>query len=163
MNKKREFEKIYKSNVDKIYRFLFLKTFSKSIAEDLTSKTFLKGWQFFKKEKIENPLSFLYRTAQNLLFDYWRKEKKVEILPLDERILKDEKYNPLPEIERKFEFEKISEALRKLPQEDQNILIWYYVEGFKINEIAKILEKSEGATRVLISRALKKLKNILIS
>lgn len=163
MNKKKEFEKIYNSNVEKIYRFLFLKTLSKSLSEDLTSKTFLKCWQFFKEGNIENPTAFLYKIAQNLLYDYWRKEEKVQILPFDEKILKNEKRNPISEIELKFEFEKILDALKKLSQEDQNLLIWYYIEGFKVKEIAKMIEKSEGATRVLISRALKRLKNLLIS
>lgn len=163
MNKKREFEKIFHSNVDKIYRFLFLKTSSKPIAEDLTSQTFLKSWQSFKEGNIENPTAFLYKIAQHLLYDYWRKEERVQFLPLNEKILKDEKNNPFPEIELKFEFQKILDGLKKLSQEDQNILIWYYIEGFKVKEIAKIVEKSEGATRVSISRALKKLKNLLMS
>jgi RNA polymerase sigma factor (sigma-70 family) len=46
----------------------------------------------------------------------------------------------------------------KLKDEYQDAIIWYYLEGYSVSEIAKILDKSEPATRMLISRAIKNLR-----
>ncbi len=161
MNKKKEFEKIYLNFVDKIFRFLFLKTAHKAEAEDLTAQTFQKAWETFKSEGIENPSAFLYRVAQNLATDFYRKKGRAQILPLNEKTLEGKSSNPYKTVEIQLDFEPIKAALQKLEADEQNVLIWYYIEEMKIKEIAQILNKSEGATRVLIHRALNKLRKNL--
>jgi RNA polymerase sigma-70 factor (ECF subfamily) len=156
--KKKKFAKLYDKFVNQIYRFLFLRTSSKEMAEDLTSQVFLKGWEFYVKNEIFDPKSFFYQTARNLLTDYFRQKNKnpisLESLPEipDPRISIEEK------IINDLELEKIFLALSKLKPEYKEAILLRYVEGFSPKEVAKILEKSEGATRVLISRALKALK-----
>jgi len=43
----------------------------------------------------------------------------------------------------------------------QNIIIWHYLNDLSIKEISKINNQSEGAVRVMLSRALKELKEII--
>ena len=42
-----QFSSIYDQYIDKIYRFVYLKVSSQEIAEDITSKVFIKGWEAF--------------------------------------------------------------------------------------------------------------------
>jgi RNA polymerase sigma-70 factor (ECF subfamily) len=156
--KKKQFSKFYDKYVSQIYRFLFLRTSSKEIAEDLTSQVFLKAWEFFLNNEIFDPRAFFYQTARNLVTDYFRQKNKnpisLENLPevSDPRISVEEK------IIYDLELEKIFLTLSKLKPEYQEAILLRYVEGLSPKEIAKILEKPEGATRVLISRALTALK-----
>jgi len=156
--KKKKFSAFYDKYVNQIYRFLFLRTSSKEVAEDLTSQVFLKGWEFYLKNEIFDPKSFFYQTARNLVTDYFRQKQKnpisLESLPEipDPRISVEEK------IIYDLELEKIFLALSQLKPEYQEAILLRYVEGLSPKEISKILEKSEGATRVLISRALNALK-----
>ncbi|PIU15604.1 RNA polymerase subunit sigma-70, partial [bacterium (Candidatus Gribaldobacteria) CG08_land_8_20_14_0_20_39_15] len=71
-NLRKKFSKIYDQYINKIYRFIFLKVNSQEIAQDLTSETFLRGWESFKEknEEIENIQAFLYRIARNLVTDH---------------------------------------------------------------------------------------------
>jgi RNA polymerase sigma-70 factor (ECF subfamily) len=51
--------------------------------------------------------------------------------------------------------------LVKIKEEYQDVIIWYYVDELSVPEIAQIMDKSPGAVRVLIHRALKTLKDHL--
>lgn len=69
-----QFSQIYDQYIDKIYRFIYLKVSSQEIAEDITSKVFLKGFEAYKdsKSSIGNPGAFLYQIARNAIVDHYR-------------------------------------------------------------------------------------------
>ncbi|MBI2050008.1 MAG: RNA polymerase subunit sigma-24, partial [Candidatus Staskawiczbacteria bacterium] len=46
-NNEAQFSEIYDQYIDKIYRFVYFKVNSQEIAEDITSKVFLKGWEAY--------------------------------------------------------------------------------------------------------------------
>ena len=57
-----QFSSIYDEYIEKIYRFVYLKVSSREVAEDITSKVFLKGWETYNSSKhIKNPGAFLYQ------------------------------------------------------------------------------------------------------
>lgn len=173
-NLRKVFSKIYDENVRKIYRFIFLKVSSKDIAKDLTSQTFLRGWEAFKQrqnpgarsqkskvEKIRNPSAFLYQVARNLVIDYYRTKGRVEIISAEYVTVADPSPNPEEGAVLESDFNEVKRALAGLKDNYQNVIIWYYLDGFSISKIAKISDKNEGAIRVMIHRALKKLREEL--
>ncbi|HOL90502.1 MAG TPA: sigma-70 family RNA polymerase sigma factor [Candidatus Pacearchaeota archaeon] len=161
-NLKKEFSKIYDKYINQIYRFVFLKVNSKEIAEDITSETFLKVWESYKNNKIENVSAFLYQVARNLITDYYRQKSRTQFLPLDSVSIIDPSNNLKEISENKSDIETIKSALFRLENENyQNIIIWHYLNDLSIKEISKINNQSEGAVRVMLSRALKELKEII--
>jgi len=158
---KQDFSQIYDNCIGKIYRFIFLKVNSRDIAEDLCSETFLKGWQVFKEnsQEIENPQAFLYQIARNLVIDYYREKDRTQTVPVDVIPLTD----PADDLEKtaiaNSELEMIKKALVGLKDDYQELVIWHYVDDYSIPEIAKMADKSEGAVRVMLHRALKSLKS----
>lgn len=168
-NYRKEFSKIYDKCIDKIYRFIFLKVNSQEIAQDLTSETFLKGWEAFKKsqnpghnsQKIGNPSAFLYQIARNLVIDHYREKGRTQFVSLEVAPIAD----PNPGIEEKMalssDIDNIRTALVSLGGEYQDVIIYRYLDELSISEIAKIMEKSEGAVRVALHRALKSLRTII--
>ena len=155
------FGDIYDRYVEKIYRFVYIKVNSSEIAEDLTSETFLRCWQKFKKEsdKIENIQAFLYQIARNLVVDYYRQKGRMQFVPAEKIAAVD----PHPTIEEKAfidsDLEEVKTAVRRLKNEYQEIVIWHYIDDLSVPEIAGITNKSEGAIRVMLHRALKALKD----
>ena len=161
-NLRKIFSKIYDRYIDKIYRFIFFKVNSQEIAQDLTSETFLKGWESFKNgTKIENPQAYLYKTARNLVIDFYREKGKVQIVSADNPLIPD----PAPNLEEKAmlssELGQIRQALTELNDDYQNVIIWYYLDDLSISEISQMLGRTDDATRVLLHRALKTLKEKL--
>ncbi len=162
MNRKQKiFTEIYNKYIDKIYRFIFLRVNSEEKAQDLCSETFLKAWKTFnnKEKKVDNYQSFLYQIARNLIIDFYRKKSRTQIVPIEELNISD----PAQDLENKTlinsDIKEVQTILTTLKQDYQDIIIWYYIEELSISEIAQILNKSEGATRVMLHRALNALRD----
>lgn len=158
-----KFSQIYDAHINKIYRFVFLKVNSRETAEDLTSETFLRIWKVLKTEKkIENPKAFLYQTAYNLVIDFYREGKTiVSIENYQEKELIDNKNNLEEKLFADSDLNLIKTALSGLNENYQNVIIWHYLDDLLIQEIAEILNKNDGAIRVMLHRALKELKRNL--
>jgi RNA polymerase sigma-70 factor, ECF subfamily len=158
-NKQKKFSKIYDQYIEKIYRFVFLKVNSQETAQDICSETFLKGWQVYKKNnKIKNFSAFLYRIARNLVIDHYREKGRKKFIPLESVAILDNN----PGLEEKAiissDLEEIRLNLVNLKDDYQNVIIWHYLDDLPIQKVAEIMEKSEGATRVVLHRALTALK-----
>jgi len=159
-NLRKIFSKIYDRYIDKIYRFIFFKVNSQEIAQDLTSETFLKSWESFKNgNKIENIQAYLYRTARNLVIDFYREKGKVQIVSAENPLIPDPTQNLEEKAVLKSDIDNIKMALASLPDRYQDVIIWYYLDDLPISEIAKMLDRTEEATRVLLHRALNALRN----
>jgi len=162
--KKREFVKLYDQYAPRIYRFTYLKVNSPQDSEDLTSETFFKFWQNLanKDEKIDNPRALLYRIANNLVTDFYRKKSRTELIldPEEDNVLAKipDKTDLNKRINLNSDMIKVKKALSQIKGEYQNIIIWRYLDDFSAKEISQIMEKPEGTIRVLIHRALSALK-----
>lgn len=160
INPRKIFSKIYDQYIDKIYRFIFLKVSSQEIAQDLTSETFLRGWESFKSgNKIENPQAFLYQIARNLVTDHYREKGKTRIVSADYVKITDPRTNLEEKAILNSDLDTVRLALTNLKEDYQNVIVWHYLDDLSISEVAKMLDKSEPAVRVQLHRALKALKN----
>ena len=158
-NSQKKFSKIYDQYISRIYRFVFLRVNSREIAQDLTSETFTRAWDKFKGDsgsKVKNWLGFLYQIARNLVTDFYREKGKVQIISASYVA------DPAMGLEEKAflssEVDQVKAVLSELGQEQQEVIIWRYLDGLSNKEIAKILDKPEGTVRVIIHRALKEVK-----
>ena len=161
-NLRKIFSKIYDRYIDKIYRFIFLKVSSQEIAQDLTSETFLRGWESFKNgTKIENPQAFLYQIARNLVTDHYREKGRTQIVSAEFVPIVDPRQNLEEKSLLNSDIDNVKMALASLPEEYQDVIIWHYLDDLPIPEIAVMLDRTEEATRVLLSRALQALREKL--
>jgi len=160
------FGEIYDLYVDKIYRFIFFKVSNHESAEDLTAEVFLKTWQYLNepdKREVGNLNALLYQSARNIVIDFYRSSQR-EIMPGDDslKLIEDSRQQSLLEkVEIGTEIENIVAHLRKLKDEYREVLILKFIDELSTKEISKVLDKSYGATRVLIHRALNILKNTI--
>ena len=163
-NLNEQFSQIYDQYIDKIYRFVYLKVSSQEMAEDITSKVFLKGWETFQNPKkgIENPGAFLYQIARNLVIDYYRSKGRTMVVSTD---ASPDIIDPGTDIQEKailsVDIETVKKSIQKLKPEHQDIIIWYYLEDMPIAQIAKLVDKPEGTVRVMLHRGLKTLKDMI--
>jgi len=164
--KKKEFIKLYDEFAPRIHRFINLKISSIHDSEDLTSEAFLKFWQSIRENrlnnvKIEYPRAMLYRIANNLVIDFYRRKSKKEISldPENKTMAKiTDRIDLVVKSNLDSDIEQIKTALNQIKEEHQNVIVWHYLDELSSREISQILGKSEGATRVLIHRALNALK-----
>jgi RNA polymerase sigma-70 factor, ECF subfamily len=166
MNQAQEkFGQIYDDNVDKVYRFVFLKVNSKETAEDLTAEAFARTWKVFEKKfnqgkPLDNPQAFCYRTARNLVIDHYRRKGLGQKVSLENVVLASNE-NLGDQIEITSDLELVMKAIKNIKSDYQDVVIWHYLDELSVPEIAQLLGKSEGATRVMVHRALESIKNVL--
>ena len=159
-----QFGQIYDQYIEKKYRFIYLKVNSQEIAEDITSKVFLKGWEAFKcpKEEIKNPGAFLYQIARNAVIDHYREKGRSRVVPIDSSSeISDPGTSAQDRAILNADIGIIKAGIQKLKKEHQDIIIWHYLEDMPIADIAKLLDKPAGTVRVMLHRGLKDLKNII--
>lgn len=163
-NLRKEFSKIYDRYVNKIYRFIFLKVDSLETAQDLTAETFLRTWEKFQqsgKNSIENPQAFLYQTARNLVIDHYREKSRMQVVSAEFVPIRDPRENLEEKTEKISDLTMIKNALAEINDDYQNIIIWHYLDDIPIREAAKMMGRTEGATRVLLHRALNSLRETI--
>ena len=163
MNREQQkFSKIYDCYVESIYRFIFIKVNSQAIAEDLTSEVFSKSWQVFQqkeKPEIRNPRAFLYITARHLVIDFYRTKKQKQTVSIEDSREIEDTSERLEEKESiRSDVALVYNKLKDLSHDYQNVIILRFVEELSIKEISEVLDKSKGAIRVLLHRAMGQLK-----
>lgn len=127
-------------------------------AEDIVQDVLLRLW--FLKESLQKYSSFksiaLLATRQ-LIFNNLR-NKKIHKTLADVNLLSE-----IPQIDSEEISEEILNALKTLPNKEQAVLRLKHIEGFETEEIASIIGSKPGAVRTALSRARKKMRDILLS
>lgn len=132
---------------DRIYRYCYMKTRDKHVAEDITQETFLRFLNTHNYKEIGKNMPYLYAISRNLCVDYYRQRKPIE---LNENI-------PSPDNK---EIKLIEEALEKISEEEKELLFLRYTNDVSVNDLAKQYGISRFAVSRKIKKALKNLKEV---
>ncbi len=158
------FLKMYDFYAPKLFRHIYYRISNKETSQDLTQEIFYKTWRFLKESenKIDNLNAFLYRIANNLITDYYRKAERKNISleeNLERKLPAETSYTA--ETEKNLEISKIKQSLTQLNPEQQKLIIWRYFDNLSIKQISQISGKSKNAIYVSIHRSLKELQKII--
>ena len=159
-----QFGQIYDQYIDKIYRFVYLKVNSQEVAEDITSKVFLKGWEAFKspKAEVKNQGAFLYQIARNAVVDHYREKGRTKVVSVDDSPeIADPGTNSQEKAILNADINVIKKGIQKLEKEYQDIIIWHYLEDMPIANIAELIGRPAGTIRVMLHRGLNDLRDII--
>ncbi len=140
-----------------LLRHIFFRVNDSDLAEELVQETFFKAWRHLalKNEDIKNPKAFLYRIADNLIIDSYRK-KPTRPLSLEE--LEKEPVFKEEAREKKLDFEFLVRFLNLLNEEQKRVLLLRFVDNLSISEISRITGKTANNIRVIVHRGLQELK-----
>ena len=158
-----------------IFNFILSKVKDRELASDLTQDVFVKLFNSAERYISHGKFkAWLFRIAQNVCIDEFRKQKKASILSLDEKMdsktnehttlldqFEDESLNPAKETEY-FELQTILKlTLEKLPKKQQTALVLCQYHGMSYGEIAEIQKCPLGTVKSRIHNALVKMKDVL--
>ena len=162
-NLKEQFGQIYDQYIEKIYRFVYLKVNSQEVAEDITSKVFLSGWESYNKNSsILNMNAFLYKIARNSVTDYYRESSRTKLISTESvDQIPDAGTNVHDRAMLSADIEEMKSAIRGLKKDYQDVIILHYLEDMSIKEISEIMQKPQVNIRVMMHRGLKSLKGNL--
>jgi RNA polymerase sigma-70 factor (ECF subfamily) len=154
------FGNLYTIYVEQIYRYVFYQVKDKMTAEDITEEVFIKAWRAIDscKGRGETFSSWLYRIAHNCTIDVLRSRQKR--LARETEVTADVSYSK-QEAEVRLKRQELLEAVARLPQNQKQVIILKFIEGLDNQEIGQVMNKNQGAIRVLQMRALATLRQRL--
>ncbi len=153
MKKKFNEEQLYQKYFNVVYKICFLYIREESETYDMVQETFEKMIRYKPEfETEEKAKAWLIVTASNVCkthLNKWWNKKRVPYEPEMEY-----------EIEQSFENTGIKELIDKLEYKYSVLLYLYYYEGYKIREIASMMNEKESTlkTRLVKARQLLKLE-----
>lgn len=130
-------------------------------AEDAVQETFLRLWT--KKDALKEYRSieaFALTITKNLCLDRM-KSKGYKTDELTENHEKMGESNPHTRLELTESFEKIQLIIQSLPEQQRMIIHLRDIEEYDLDEIAEIMELNMNTIRVNLSRARKKVREML--
>jgi RNA polymerase sigma-70 factor (ECF subfamily) len=156
------FGKLYDMHVDRIYKHIYYRVGNEADAEDLTQQVFLKAWQAIHRyKKTTSPfIAWLMTISHNQVIDFYRTRKDKAYIEAE--VLADGPASrPEQTTEASFEQQRLRRVILRLGGDEQQVVILRFIEGFEFAEIASVMKKKEGNVRVILHRALVKLRDIL--
>jgi RNA polymerase sigma-70 factor (ECF subfamily) len=155
-------QSLYETYFPKVYNYAFLQMGDVQASEDLASDVMLKMLESIHKYKFQGlPFSaWVFRIARNRLIDLHRRRRRRGEVDLNES-LAGTLASPHALAERAIERGQLQVALRYLTDEQRQVIVLKFIEGFDNRSVGKIMGRSEGAIKSLQHRALGALRRIL--
>lgn len=147
-----------------VYRFLFYRTRSAVLAEDLTSETFfraLRSMQGFRWQGKDFG-AWLMTIARNLATDHFKAGRtRLEFTTEDMGQHDDATEGPESAVLAGLTNEILLQALTQLPEEQRDCLVMRFLQGMSIAETATVLGRSDGAVKQLQLRGVRNLAKLM--
>ncbi|MHB8618527.1 MAG: sigma-70 family RNA polymerase sigma factor [Chloroflexota bacterium] len=156
------FGQLYQIYVDRIYTYIYYKTGHSIDAEDLTEQVFIKAWEAIGRFRPEGKpfAAWLFKVARNVVIDHYRTRKNNTDLTEVMAVVASDG-DPEDAAQRKATKQVLMGAIRRLTDEQQQVIVLKFIDGMDNTEISATMGKKEGAIRALQYRALLALQRIL--
>ncbi len=146
-----------------LYGFLYHMTYQREASEDMVQQVFYKMLKYRHNFTGSGEfIQWMYAIARNVLKDQGRRKKLLMVTDsVDD--MADEiagHLNVEEQIHKKQEAEVLRSAMRKLTEDEREILSLSRFQELKHQEIAEILGINEGTVKVRVHRAMCRLKDI---
>ena len=147
-----------------VYRFVYYRVGSVTLAEDLTSETFFRALRSMGSFRWQGKDfgAWLMTIARNLTADHYKSSRtRLEMTTEDMTPHDSATEGPEGSVLSTLTNETLLKALKELPAEQQECLIMRFLQGLSIAETAAVLGRSEGAVKQLQLRGVRNLAKAL--
>jgi RNA polymerase sigma-70 factor, ECF subfamily len=133
------------------------------IAEDCVSETFSRFLQavYSRRGPQDHLKAYLYRIAHNWITDYYRRKPTVP-LEVIEDTQPDDHLSVPGMVDKNIRQTRLRAALSMLGDNQRQVILLHYMEGWDDTEIASTISKSISAVKAIQYRAVENLRKILM-
>ena len=159
------FTALYRAHLRDVYSYSYYRVGNHHDAEDLTEQTFLQAYRHFERAQRESqgrPLRpWLIRIAHNLAANYYRDRSRRPQTSIDDASTLPGLHTTEALVEDREDLNRILECVQQLPDDRREALIMRFALGMDNREIARALGRTDGATKVLLHRAIRQLEELV--
>ena len=159
------FSDLYRAHLRDVYSYAYYRIGNHHDAEDLTEQTFLQAYRHFERARRESngrPLRpWLIRIAHNLAANFYRDRSRKPQTPIEDAGVLASAHTTETLVEHRDDLARILACVEQLPDDRREALIMRFALGMDNREIARALGRTDGATKVLLHRAIKQLEGLV--
>jgi RNA polymerase sigma-70 factor (ECF subfamily) len=163
----RQFSDLYRVHLRDVYSYAYYRVGNHHDAEDLTEQTFLQAYRHFERASAESdgrPLRpWLIRIAHNLAANLYRDRSRRPQTPIEDTEALRTMHTTEDLVEGRDELARVLDGVKDLPDDRREALIMRFALGMDNREIARAMGRTDGATKVLLHRAIKQLEEIVVA
>jgi RNA polymerase sigma-70 factor, ECF subfamily len=160
-----DFSELYRAHLKDVYSYAYYRVGNHHDAEDLTEQTFLQAYRHYERAVAESggrPLRpWLIRIAHNLAANLYRDRSRKPQSPIEDSETLRTTHTTEDLVEGRDELARILDGVKELPDDRREALIMRFALGMDNREIARAMGRTDGATKVLLHRAIKQLEEIV--
>ena len=163
--KKKQFERLYQSHSDKIYRLCLGYLRDEFEVKDLFQQVMLNIWNNIDSFRGESKIStWVYRITVNTAITYSKNRQKLDQRFKLERDFADVEYSQTgkPSLDPVPQFRELHDCIHNLEKQNR-LIITLYLEGLSYKKIGEVVGISENYVGVKINRIKKKLEKLMRS
>lgn len=150
-------EQIYEEYYRRVFAYLNSRLNNYHDAEDLCEDVFAKVSRKINTfDQSKSALStWIYNITKNTLIDHYRTDRQeLELLDGFDYAKEDDPVSPV-------ELADLANAMEKLPEQERDIIVFRYYEGYSLKEIAEKMGMSYGVVKLRHNDALSRLRSCL--
>lgn len=160
------FGELYDRYVDLVYRYIYYRVASTTLAEDLASETFLRALRRITSYTWQGRDfgAWLVTIARNLIADHFKSGRyRLEVTTDDMLGAAGDRAEAGPEgaVLEAITNAQLLTAVKQLNSEQQECIVLRFLQGLSVAETALAMGKNEGAIKALQYRAVRALGRLL--
>ncbi|MGH3436603.1 MAG: sigma-70 family RNA polymerase sigma factor [Sciscionella sp.] len=164
------FAQLYDNYVDVVFRFVLYRVHDRTLAEDVTSETFLRALRRISSISYRGSDvgAWFITIARNLVLDHVKSSRyRLEVAtaePADPSALPPHGATPAgPEARMLADAtsEELLRCIQKLGADQRECIILRFLQGLSVAETATAMNRNEGAIKALQHRAVRRLAQLL--
>jgi RNA polymerase sigma factor (sigma-70 family) len=158
------FEEAVLAHLDAAYNLARWLTRNKQDAEDVVQEAYLRAFRFFPGFRGGDARAWLMKIVRNTCYSWLHTNRPLQdATEFDEKLFSTDERNPNPEdvVLQNDNNALVRKALEMLPPNFREVLILRELEGLSYGEIANIIAVPAGTVMSSLSRARKRLRQVL--
>ena len=144
-----DIEEVMRTYGNMLFRLCLITLGNANDAEDAVQETLMK---YLQKKPVfadaEHEKAWLLKVAANKCRDMLRFQHRHPNINMEEVI----------EFTQEIPYSRILDALMTLPEKYKTVLVLYYVEEYRVNDIAKLIGRTSSAVKMRLQKGRKLLK-----
>jgi RNA polymerase sigma-70 factor (ECF subfamily) len=158
------FGQLYDRYVDVVHRYAYARLGDRTLAEDVTSETFLRalrriGTVSYRGRDVG---AWFVTIARNLVLDHVKSGRnRYEVVSGEPLEPSGGVEGPEPAVLRRLSAEELLRCVRQLPPDQQECVVLRFLQGLSVAETAAVMSRNVGAVKALQHRALRRLAGSL--
>ena len=155
---------LYDRYVDQVFRYVLFRVGDRTLAEDVTSETFLRALRRITTVSYQgrDVGAWFVTIARNLVLDHVKSSRyRLESTTSDIVELSPSTHGPEQQVLDLATHEELLRCVRKLNADQQECISLRFLQGLSVAETAKIMDRNEGAVKALQHRAVRRLAQLL--